>query len=446
MADIISETFQPITPEIDFSGSYSDPVLLRSTSHARLYRVSKAGKYFIIKTTLDDSAEQLAMLKREYELSISLNHHHVVNIFTYDTNTPVGHGIIMEYIDGCNLNEFLAENPPLELRRQVFFQILEAVDYIHKHSIIHNDLKPENILISRVNNDVKLIDFGLSDNDAYYMAKTLGCSPQYASPELLSQASDIDARSDIYSLGIIMRLIFGKRYASISRRCMQNNRNHRYNDVVHLKKAITRYYRPIYFSTILFIFASLILLSSLYLDKINSSNKINDQQLHLIDSIESVLQQNKILQSENYNIKSRFDSISQIQEGFNHRQRLIDSVNNVIDTSIEDKYNYAVDSMNSIPFSDFSVRIYVNFRLNCWQIRDNILQQYDDETILSAIHSHYDRTMLYWDSKLGKIHSTKPDIETLATDNTNAYEFYKSLIFSEQPYRPYTSNSDTIPQ
>lgn len=50
-----SETFKPVTPQLDVSDSYSDPVLLRETTTARLYRISKAGKYFIIKTAKDNS-------------------------------------------------------------------------------------------------------------------------------------------------------------------------------------------------------------------------------------------------------------------------------------------------------------------------------------------------------------------------------------------------------
>jgi serine/threonine protein kinase len=204
-----SETFRPVTVNLDTTSSFTDPVLLRETANARLYRMSKAGKHFIIKTTKDNSAMQLSILKREYEMSISFNHYHIAHHYTYETQTPIGPGIVMEYIDGRNLGEYLAENPSSDSRRRVFYQILDAVAYIHKCGIIHNDLKPENILISRANNDVKLIDFGLSDNDAHYLAKTLGCTPTYASPELLSHGSAIDARSDIYSLGRIMQLILG---------------------------------------------------------------------------------------------------------------------------------------------------------------------------------------------------------------------------------------------
>ena len=71
------------------------------------------------------------------------------------------------------------------------------------------------ILITHSDNTVKLIDFGLSDDDAHYLSKTPGFTPEYASPELLAHSAPLDARSDIYSLGLLMRDIFGGKYRYI---------------------------------------------------------------------------------------------------------------------------------------------------------------------------------------------------------------------------------------
>ena len=90
-----SETFRPVTVNLDTTSSFTDPVLLRETANARLYRMSKAGKHFIIKTTKDNSAMQLSILKREYEMSISFNHYHIAHHYTYETQTPIGPGIVM---------------------------------------------------------------------------------------------------------------------------------------------------------------------------------------------------------------------------------------------------------------------------------------------------------------------------------------------------------------
>ena len=185
------------------------------------------------------------MLRREYEISIGCDNPNIVHVFTYERNLPEGEGIVMEYIEGRTLDEFLLEKPSLKTKQRIFGELLSAVNYLHKRGIIHNDLKPENILITRADNTLKIIDFGLADNDAFYVLKTLGCTQRYASPELLSQdvrtrlatsKQKIDARSDIYSIGIIMRDIFDGRYKRIINKCIKENVGSRYSDISSLQR------------------------------------------------------------------------------------------------------------------------------------------------------------------------------------------------------------------
>lgn len=245
-----SETFRPIGIEVDYASGYTMPELYIQTSVARLYRVRKAGKYFIIKTASEDTGMAVAMLQREYELSIGLVHPGIVNVFTFEPATIVGAGIVMEYVDGRTLHEFLAENPTNAMRARVFEQLLNAVAYIHRCGIVHNDIKPENILITRAGNDVKLIDFGLADDDAHYLARTLGCTPAYASPELLAREDGIDVRSDVYSLGVVMKEIFGNRCRRIVARCLNARKEKRYSNTEELLKAFRHRYRPLRIVTV----------------------------------------------------------------------------------------------------------------------------------------------------------------------------------------------------
>lgn len=235
--EIESEIYDSkVTKEAAPSGFY-DFKLLKTTAYSTLYRASKAGKYFLTKTTKDNTEQQLAILKREYELSIGCDHPHIVHIYTWEKNLPVGAGIVMEYIEGRTLTEYLAERPTITDRQRIFGELLSAVDYLHKRGVIHNDLKPENILISRTDNTLKLIDFGLADNDAYFVLRTLGCTPRYASPELQAQSRAIDARSDIYSLGVLMGEIFGEKHRRIAKRCRQDNPDKRYANISALQRA-----------------------------------------------------------------------------------------------------------------------------------------------------------------------------------------------------------------
>ena len=229
---------KPMGTAIIYDGGYSDPVLLKENAVCKLYRVSKAGKCFVIKTAASNSGRNISLIRREYEIGANLSHPHIATIFTYETNTPVGEGIVMEYIDGTTLNDYLATNPSSQTRKRIVAQLLDAVRYMHIKGVVHNDLKSENILISNKGENVKLIDFGLSDTDAFYLSKTLGCTPAYASPELLAQ-SDVDIRSDIYSLGLLIKDICGKRYKHIAEKCCKENRDHRYDNVETIQKRIS---------------------------------------------------------------------------------------------------------------------------------------------------------------------------------------------------------------
>lgn len=222
--------------ELERNCFYHDFNLLKTTACSKLWRVSRDGKYFLVKTTKDNSEYQQKMLRREYEISIGCDNPNIVHVFTYERNLTEGEWIVMEYIEGQTLDEFLSEKPSLKTKQRIFGELLSAVNYLHKRGIIHNDLKPENIFITRADNTLKIIDFGLADNDAFYVLKTLGCTQRYASPELLSQKNNIDARSDIYSIGIIMREIFDGRYKRIINKCIKENVAARYPDVCSLQR------------------------------------------------------------------------------------------------------------------------------------------------------------------------------------------------------------------
>ena len=254
--------------------------LLKTTANARLYRVSRRGKHFLKKTTKDNSERQLQQLRREYELSIGCDHPHIVHIFIYEPESEVGEGILMEYIEGRTLAEYIAENPAKKERERLFEELLSAVGYLHKRGIIHNDLKPENILISRADNSLKLIDFGLADSDAHYALKTLGCTPRYASPELRRQSKNIDARSDIYSIGIIMRELLGE--SAISRRCTKQNPDERYSNIEALQRAWCNRHRPYHAIVAAILLILFLLPTALYTQtKIEESKKGQKQELLL---------------------------------------------------------------------------------------------------------------------------------------------------------------------
>jgi serine/threonine-protein kinase len=118
----------------------------------------------------------------------------------------------MDYIDGSNLAEVLAEDGPLELNRalEIFMQVCDGVDCAHRSGLLHRDLKPANIMLTQPSAgklEVKILDFGLAKltkhdrmKQSLTSAGEVFGSPNYMSPEQ-GLGTEIDARSDIYSLG-----------------------------------------------------------------------------------------------------------------------------------------------------------------------------------------------------------------------------------------------------
>ena len=245
---MVSETLREVTASLD-DGKYR---IVSTLKEGRLYLAEKAGKRFVLKTA--EGAKGLDLLKREYEIALRLQHPFIASAIGWEETTPIGPAIVIEYIRGRTLAEYLQEKPSLEARKRIFGQLLEAVGAIHRQSIIHNDIKPENILVTEADNDVKLIDFGFADGDAHILEKGLGGTKQYASPELLAH-QETDARSDIYSIGCLMRDLFPGKYCRISRKCCRSNPDKRYRNIDELKGAWAHHQRMLWIVCILLIAA-----------------------------------------------------------------------------------------------------------------------------------------------------------------------------------------------
>jgi serine/threonine protein kinase len=119
---------------------------------------------------------------------------------------------VMDYVEGPTLKDYLDAKSSLsdqEIER-LFSQMLAAVGYVHEQGMVHRDIKPSNFIISK-KGDVKLLDFGIAKNTEltaaeYTMTSTtqnMG-TPMYMSPEQIKSSKDVQARSDIYSLGVVL--------------------------------------------------------------------------------------------------------------------------------------------------------------------------------------------------------------------------------------------------
>ena len=186
----------------------------------------------VLKTTHIQDAMHSEILRREYEIGRTLSHACIVSTIAFEENTPIGPAIVLEYIDGVTLGEY---KPPVP--EHLLHDILDGVDYLHHRGILHNDIKPDNILINKLGN-ARIIDFGLSSSYDSIYTGVIGGSEGFTAPEILRGEGYAGASSDIYSLGLIIQLLFGNKYQKIVKKCTMIEPEARYQSIGELKRAL----------------------------------------------------------------------------------------------------------------------------------------------------------------------------------------------------------------
>lgn len=150
--------------------------------------------------------EFIRRFRREAQSAASLSHPNVVSIYDVGQEDDT-HYIVMEYVEGKNLNEIIKERAPLQVDEAVRIasQICDALEHAHQSDIIHRDIKPHNILIGR-NGRVKVTDFGIAravTSTTITQTGSVVGSVHYFSPEHAKGVA-AGAKSDLYSLGIVL--------------------------------------------------------------------------------------------------------------------------------------------------------------------------------------------------------------------------------------------------
>ena len=226
--------------DLNVSKHFTEYTELPSKGYSCLFRAQRYGVWHVImgvKPQYAGDPQYAAMLDKEFVQTMKLNHPNIVRVYGRETDPVVGDCMVMEYIDGRSLNEFLKENPPLTARRQVITELLEALAYFHRKQVVHQDLKPSNILITNDGNHVKVIDFGFADSRDYAIIKNPSYSAAYAAPEQLS-GGEVDNRTDLYAFGLILKKVFPSRYGNVVRKCLQPQKQKRYASAESVLHAI----------------------------------------------------------------------------------------------------------------------------------------------------------------------------------------------------------------
>ena len=204
-----------------------------------LYRVCKNGRFFVYKALKPGyRGNQLyeELLKKDFNIGFSLNHPNICQYYGLVDIPSIGNCIVMDWVDGCSLETLLSQGSiSRPLARKIVCEICEALGYMHRKQVVHRDLKPHNILVTYNGQNVKIIDFGLSDADSYNVFKAPAGTRLYASPELLT-GGQVDGRTDIWSLGIILNEMGV--FSHVASGCLRRNKERRFSCAEDVGKAV----------------------------------------------------------------------------------------------------------------------------------------------------------------------------------------------------------------
>lgn len=368
--------------------TYTLGELLAETSFAKIYRITKGGKDFLLKTPKDGNVVFLDMIRKEYQLSLQLQHPYIASVYEYAEDTPGGPGILMEYSDARSLREFISEKPSFKLRMKVLDQLLDAVSYIHECGIVHNNLDPKDILVTKRGNNVKIIDFGLSAEDVVALGKSGRLDMGYVSPELAANSRKLDRRSDIYSLGKIIDDLFGGKFGKIVDKCTRKKAGKRFENVDQLKAAFEKKNTPWKFFRGLLL-AALILTPSYFAIRQRIDMGKTDKT---IDSLRNAL-------SESY---ARLDSLKLLAD---NELLVRDSLNDLIDRKLDDgvtRASFIIDTTRDWMIAQQA--IIDNIQIKWWV--DSLCRSFP-ETLSAMVKYHYEESYAeHWD-KLNRAYSAK---------------------------------------
>ena len=165
---------------------FTDFTTVPSRGFSQLTRAKRHGRWCMLKGLKEQYREDAvyrAFLQKEYEITSQLQHPMVVSVFSLEDVEGLGLCIVMEWIEGMTLREWLKKDHTRKQRRHVADMLTEVLAYVHSRQTQHRDLKPSNIMLTHDGQNLKLIDFGLADTDSHAILKESVGTEGYTAPE-----------------------------------------------------------------------------------------------------------------------------------------------------------------------------------------------------------------------------------------------------------------------
>lgn len=217
------------------------------------YKLSMDGRLYFMKQLRPEYSNDpryRSLFFKEYECGKAISHPYVVR-YTDMGEDEEGLYIIMEYVNGSSIKEKLLHEPTYFEKEENLYklvqQLLEALQTLHQQNVVYMDMSPTNILLTKVSNDVKLIDLGFCISDPNDF--TGGCTEGFTAPEArTTDRTLLDARTDIYAVGCLLQYIEKRAkiqlphlLQNIMQRCLQPEKEQRYQSVEEIIHHIKRH-------------------------------------------------------------------------------------------------------------------------------------------------------------------------------------------------------------
>jgi len=199
-----------VPPKVNKIGKYEILDVIGRGGMGQVYKAidPTIGRMVAIKKVTSVFSDDPLLLKRFYREAHStgkLQHPNIVTVYDLGDQDGVPY-LVMEYLEGDSLEKVIKEQRPFSLAEKlnIITQVCEGLGYAHQRQIIHRDVKPGNVVVLN-DGGVKIVDFGIAQlgNERFTQTGQVIGSLYYMSPEQI-QGLDIDARSDIYSTGVLL--------------------------------------------------------------------------------------------------------------------------------------------------------------------------------------------------------------------------------------------------